>query len=267
MSSNLIKGLTASGQQVPVRVSDVGELVALMLAQLPAALGQQANTQSLSVTLASDFSLVTNLAAAAGTPDQGNPLKVGGVYNSTLPTLTTGQRGDIPLDSRGNLRCSLSITNGTTGISGATCADGLSNVAGLAANAQRLTFNGTNWDRVRGNVDATLLAAAFRTATTSAADQTNYNNLGVHVILDVTSLSAGSLTLKIEGKDSTSGKYFALLTGPMITATGTFIYSLYPGIAAGTNAANSVLPRVWRVTVTHQDGSSIGYSVGSCLIN
>lgn len=37
---------------------------------------------------------------ASGASDSGNPVKVGGIYNSTLPSLTTGQRGDAQLTSR-----------------------------------------------------------------------------------------------------------------------------------------------------------------------
>lgn len=40
---------------------------------------------------------------ASGSADSGNPVKVGGVYNSTLPTLTTGQRGDLQLTSNGSV--------------------------------------------------------------------------------------------------------------------------------------------------------------------
>ena len=38
---------------------------------------------------------------ASGATDAGNPVKVGGVYNSSLPTLTNGQRGDVQLDASG----------------------------------------------------------------------------------------------------------------------------------------------------------------------
>ncbi len=40
---------------------------------------------------------------ASGAADSGNPVKVGGVFNSTLPTLTTGQRGDLQLDASGRV--------------------------------------------------------------------------------------------------------------------------------------------------------------------
>lgn len=40
---------------------------------------------------------------AAGAVDSGAPVKIGGKYNATLPTLTDGQRGDLLLTSRGAL--------------------------------------------------------------------------------------------------------------------------------------------------------------------
>jgi hypothetical protein len=38
---------------------------------------------------------------ASGATDSGNPVKVAGVYNSTLPTVTDGKRVDLQSDSRG----------------------------------------------------------------------------------------------------------------------------------------------------------------------
>lgn len=46
-----------------------------------------------------------NVAAAAS--DSGNPVKIGGVYNSSAPTYTTGQRGDCQLDASGNLKVNI----------------------------------------------------------------------------------------------------------------------------------------------------------------
>ena len=40
---------------------------------------------------------------ASGSTDSGNPIKVSGVYNSTAPTFTNGQRGDIQISSKGGL--------------------------------------------------------------------------------------------------------------------------------------------------------------------
>lgn len=55
-----------------------------------------------------------NVASAA--TDSGNPLKVGCVYNSTLPTVTTGQRVDCQMNARGNIYVSLAgSTNNADG--------------------------------------------------------------------------------------------------------------------------------------------------------
>lgn len=47
------------------------------------------------------WSTVGNVASGAS--DSGNPIKVGGVFNTTPPTFTTGQRGDIQISSRGSI--------------------------------------------------------------------------------------------------------------------------------------------------------------------
>ncbi|HUC90008.1 MAG TPA: hypothetical protein VMR45_04355 [Patescibacteria group bacterium] len=53
-------------------------------------------------TYGSDGHIVGNVAAS--TTDSGNPVKVGGKYNASVPTLTDGQRGDLQLDNSGNIR-------------------------------------------------------------------------------------------------------------------------------------------------------------------
>jgi len=44
---------------------------------------------------------------ASGATDAGNPVKVGGRYNTTLPTLTNGQRGDLQLNERSELKVAM----------------------------------------------------------------------------------------------------------------------------------------------------------------
>lgn len=39
---------------------------------------------------------------ASGATDSGNPVKTGGVYNTSAPTLTNGQRGDTQMDTNAN---------------------------------------------------------------------------------------------------------------------------------------------------------------------
>lgn len=54
--------------------------------------------------------LITSGAVADNAADSGNPLKVGGVYNSSQPTLDSGDRGNLQLDVNGNLRTVLQST-------------------------------------------------------------------------------------------------------------------------------------------------------------
>lgn len=46
-------------------------------------------------------------SAASGATDAGRPIKIGGVHNTTQPTLSNGQRGDAQMDTRGNLKVTL----------------------------------------------------------------------------------------------------------------------------------------------------------------
>ena len=82
------------------------------------------------VTLSSDSTgqVITRGNAASGSADSGNPVKVGGRYNSGAVTLTDGQRGDLQLDASGNLKVT---SSGTTTIA----ANSSVNVAQLAGTA------------------------------------------------------------------------------------------------------------------------------------
>jgi hypothetical protein len=141
-------------------------------------------------------------------------------------------------------------------------ADNTSNpTAPLIGVAEEL-YNGTTWDRKRGNLQGTLYASQTRTANPEATDQINHNGRGIHVILNVTGITGTpSIVLKIEGK-SASGIYYTLLEGAAITAAGTHVYKIMPWATPVANeAAADLLPRTWRITVTHTNADSITYSV------
>lgn len=90
---------------------------------------------------------------ASGAADSGNPVKTAGVYNSTKPTFTTGQRGDAQLTTRGAMIVTLAPTDSAGAASYPTPADTLSNsVTPLATGGYNYLFNGTTWDRLRGDI-------------------------------------------------------------------------------------------------------------------
>lgn len=113
----------------------------------------------------------------------------------------------------------------------------------------------------------TFLTSASRTTTQTQADQTNAVFKGVCVILDVTIIGTGNITLEIDAKDPTSGKYYVLLTGAAVSSNTTNTYTVYPSIVNTANvSASNVLPKTWRIKVTANNANAVTYSVGYNLL-
>jgi hypothetical protein len=87
-----------------------------------------------------------NVADAAA--DSGNPVKFGAIYESTLPTYTTGQRGNAHIGSRGGLHTNIygADTNIGAGVQSITSAAVATTASGLNIRGFPYLFNGTNWD-------------------------------------------------------------------------------------------------------------------------
>lgn len=104
--------------------------------------------------------------SASGATDSGNPVKIGAKYNTTLPIYTDGQRGDLQINTRGQLMTILSGTNSTSGIASvAANVDAASaNNFGLQVGAYNMLFNGSTWDRARGDT-----AGAYNVLTPTAS--------------------------------------------------------------------------------------------------
>ncbi len=86
---------------------------------------------------------------ASGATDSTNPVKVGGVYNSTLPTFTNGQRGDVQIGTRGSAHVEIYGPDSTsTPVSVTALADaGSSPPANMRSTAYGYQYNGATWDR------------------------------------------------------------------------------------------------------------------------
>jgi hypothetical protein len=209
---------------------------------------------------------------AAGSADSGNPVKTGGKYNATNPTLTDGNRGDIQLGLRGSLRTELWAAGSATSLASvASNADGQAtgtNPARLEIASREFAFNGSTFDRTRNNEDVTLLASASRTTTQTSADLVNYNGKSaIIVVVDVTSAGTGSITFSLDGKDGASAKYYNILTGSAITTNSTNRYRIGPDLADAANSvAKDYLPRTFRIVITANNANAMTYSVGYCLV-
>ncbi len=201
---------------------------------------------------------------ASGATDAGNPVKVGGRYNSTFPTFVNGQRSDLQQDLRGNLRVTIVEPNGTSSVTITGSSDTRAGGNGFVVLTEANLYNATTsqWERQRNNQQVALLASASRTTTQTSADIINYNGRGLIVVLSVTTVGAGSLTVSIDGKDA-NGIYFPILTGTAVILDSVVTYQISPGMVGVANSvANAQLPRTFRIVVTANNANAVTYSVG-----
>lgn len=100
---------------------------------------------------------------ASGTADSGNPVKVGGVYNAALPTLTTGQRGSIQLSPKGSVNTVITNSaDGALAIVIPSYADAMNpNDAGLQTNGRNAVYDNSSWIRQRGDYNGTIVQPAL----------------------------------------------------------------------------------------------------------
>ena len=143
------------------------------------------------------------------------------------------------------------------------------NTAAALAVQQYVSSGGNFSDRVRGNETVTLLASAARTVTATSADLVSYNGVGyMDVILDMTVVGTGSVTVTINGKDPASGKYYPLLAGAAVITNVTNVYTLNPHLATAVAnvSAQKAIPRVFQIVVTANNANTATYSVGYNLM-
>jgi len=113
----------------------------------------------------------------------------------------------------------------------------------------------------------TFLASGARTTTQTQTDQTNRGHRGIKVVVDTTVFGSGSVTVTIQGKDETSGKYYTLLASAAIVSVSTTAYTVYPALPATANvSANDVLPATWRILATANNANTQTYSIGYVLL-
>lgn len=99
--------------------------------------------------------------------------------------------------------------------------------------------------------DITLATLTAASAGANTADQSNDASSGIKIVIDVTAISGTTptLTVTLQGKDVASGKYYTILASAAISAVGTTVLSVRPGLTAAANqVANDFLPRTWRVS-------------------
>lgn len=116
-----------------------------------------------------------------------------------------------------------------------------------------------------------LTLTAQGAGTVTSPDQINPAGSGIKLVIDITALTGTTPTVAVtlQGKDTTSGKYFTILASAALSAVGTTVLTVFPGATASANvAANDILPRTWRVSVTVAGtGPAATATIGASVIN
>lgn len=155
---------------------------------------------------------------ASGAADSGNPVKIGGRFNSTLPTLSDGQRGDIQMGSRGSMNVTLmavgsgnalKVNVDNADVAPTATADKLTTVSRVTV------FDGVNHTMLKGD-------------STSGA-YVQIKNVP-HAILD-----SGSTTAVTQ----TTSPWVVSLTSTTITGSVAVTQSTSPWIVAGGGTAGT----------------------------
>jgi hypothetical protein len=184
---------------------------------------------------------------ASGAPDSGNPLKIGGKYNSTAPTYADGQRTELQSDTKGSIKTNLRSPNGTTDASINTlAADAVAtSMGGLSTQAFEYRYNGATWDRQRS-------ATIFKTITATASGDT-------------------ALWTPTSGKKFRIMRYMVEITANAATSSGAEIDVVLRDNTTVTPAAFSVyVPAVAVTTAVGRNGSGwidFGNGILSATIN
>lgn len=134
-------------------------------ARSPLQLDASGNLKTVSATTGASANQVQG-NVASGVTDAGNPVKIGGVYNAGQPVLTTGQRGDLQLTTRGALQTTLMRADTGSPIAATATLAGFSNTT-IALNTASATFgfNGASWDPIPGDTGGMVSQPYARTAS------------------------------------------------------------------------------------------------------
>lgn len=107
-------------------------------------------------------------------------------------------------------------------------------------------------------------------ATYNGPDQINDGpKSGVKIVVDITSVAGGAtLTVRIQGKDPVSGKYFTMLTSTALGAAATTVLTIFPGATAAANVTvNDRMPRTWRISYDIGTATTIAATIGGILLD
>lgn len=136
----------------------------------------------------------------------------------------------------------------------AASADGIANPTQGSITVEPLLFNGTTWDRQRGNTHV-IVDSGVKTVSFSSALQTNYNARGVIVTFNISAISGTSAALTAQLRYTyDGGTSFVSIPGAVtasMTSPTAQALQVYPGVVTTANQSISwALPRQWQILYT-----------------
>lgn len=116
---------------------------------------------------------------------------------------------------------------------------------------------------VAGSHQFTILGSTARTATPSVDTFRVGGASEITVVVECTAVTATpSVVFTLQGIDEVSSATWTLLASAAVTATGTTVLQVAPGLTAAANThASELVPSAITMTAVHADADSITYSV------
>lgn len=193
-------------------------------------------------------------AAASLGSNSGNPVKVGGAYNSAAPTVTSGQVVDLQTDSNGNLKVN---------IAAGAAAGGTSSTIGSAYPATATAVGATDGTNMRAlNVDGSgfLKVNVAAGATQAVVDNSTGFTSGTSQALPIagfyqtspTALTSGDFGIPLMAKTR------QLRTVIDIDGAANSGVTMVGAIAPATPAATSIKASAGAVAIIHATNDTTG---------
>lgn len=149
-------------------------------------------------------------------------------------------------------------------------ADALTNPTVTQLSALGMLFNGTNFDRKRGNFNVATGDTGAKTSTVAGITQTNFNARGALITIFMGAVTGSTPTftaqVQVSPDGGTTWVNVAGAITPTISTTGVYSLTVSPGIAAVANSTVSyTLPRTWRLNFT-VSGTTPSFTITSIQV-
>lgn len=188
---------------------------------------------------------------------------------ANLPVYLQGQRANGTVNP---IAVTINGAVDTEFATAAALADGAANPTTGTAGSAALQFNGTTWDRARGNTAVTAEVSSAKVASGNSAAVTNHSARGAVFFINVSAVSGTTPTLavRVQMQDPVGSGWVDIPGAVTASITGVSLVALavYPGATVAANAAVSYpLPRNYRLAWTIGGTSpSFTFSVGAQYI-